>query len=281
VPHDAREPVQYAFSNGQHCLGVLTDSGSITPHIVEVLHACDGLVLECNHDQALLAASTLSGGLKQRIGGRFGHLENAQAAALLGQVDTRRLQHLVAAHLSQENNRPELAPGHWRRRWAAAKTGSASPIRRRIRLAADLRLGESVDRQQKKPAQAGFFVACQDSYYFFIASLAASAAPWQQRQQLPWPCRRRRRRAWRHRRAWPHRRPEQQRRSSGRSGSRGSRRSGRSGSGRSSGRSSSRLGFFLLATSGNSKSDQRSNEEGVLHNGVPYRQWNDYNEPKA
>ncbi|MEF8715043.1 MAG: MBL fold metallo-hydrolase [Accumulibacter sp.] len=109
VPHDAREPVQYAFSDGQHCLGVLTDSGSITPHIVDVLGACDGLVLECNHDQALLAVSSYPVRLKQRIAGRFGHLENGQAAALLRQVDTQRLQHLVAAHLSQENNRPELA----------------------------------------------------------------------------------------------------------------------------------------------------------------------------
>ena len=109
VPHDAREPVQYAFRDGQHCLGVLTDSGSITPHIVQVLGACDGLVLECNHDQALLAASSYPVRLKQRIAGRFGHLENGQAAAFLRQVDTRRLQHLVAAHLSQENNRPELA----------------------------------------------------------------------------------------------------------------------------------------------------------------------------
>ena len=109
VPHDAREPVQYAFSNGQQCLGVLTDSGSITPHIVEVLGACDGLVLECNHDQALLAASNYPARLKQRIGGRFGHLENDQAADFLRQVDTRRLQHVLAAHLSQQNNRPELA----------------------------------------------------------------------------------------------------------------------------------------------------------------------------
>lgn len=109
VPHDAREPVQYAFNNGQHCLGVLTDTGSITPHIVDMLHACDALVLECNHDRALLAASRYPAVLKERVGGRYGHLENAQAAALLGQVETRRLQHLVAAHLSQENNRPELA----------------------------------------------------------------------------------------------------------------------------------------------------------------------------
>jgi phosphoribosyl 1,2-cyclic phosphodiesterase len=109
VPHDAREPVQYAFSDGQHRLGVLTDTGCITPHIVDVLGACDGLVLECNHDQALLAASRYPPALKRRIGGRFGHLANDQAATLLRQVDTRRLQHLVAAHLSQENNRPELA----------------------------------------------------------------------------------------------------------------------------------------------------------------------------
>jgi phosphoribosyl 1,2-cyclic phosphodiesterase len=109
VPHDAREPVQYAFSDGQHRLGVLTDTGSITPHIVDVLGACDALVLECNHDQALLAASRYPAMLKQRIGGRFGHLANEQAATLLRQIDTRCLQHLVAAHLSQENNRPELA----------------------------------------------------------------------------------------------------------------------------------------------------------------------------
>lgn len=109
VPHDAREPVQYAFGDGLHRLGVLTDTGSITPHIVDVLQACDALVLECNHDHAMLAASRYPSALKQRIAGRFGHLENQQAATLLRRIDAGRLQHLVAAHLSQENNRPELA----------------------------------------------------------------------------------------------------------------------------------------------------------------------------
>ncbi|MCM8611571.1 MBL fold metallo-hydrolase [Accumulibacter sp.] len=109
VPHDAREPVQYVFSDGDCRLGVLTDSGSITSHIVDVLRLCDGLVLECNHDQGLLAASRYPAPLRRRIGGPFGHLENGQAAELLRQVDTRRLQHVVAAHLSQENNRPRLA----------------------------------------------------------------------------------------------------------------------------------------------------------------------------
>jgi phosphoribosyl 1,2-cyclic phosphodiesterase len=109
VPHDAREPVQYTFSNGVHRLGVLTDTGAITPHIVEVLRKCAALVLECNHDAALLAASDYPEMLKRRISGPYGHLENTEAASLLRQVDTSQLQHLVAAHLSQQNNRQELA----------------------------------------------------------------------------------------------------------------------------------------------------------------------------
>lgn len=109
VPHDAREPVQYVFGDGMHRLGVLTDSGSITPHIVEVLRACDALVLECNHDPAMLAASSYPAALKRRISGNFGHLANEQAAALLKQIDSGKLQHIVAAHLSEHNNHPELA----------------------------------------------------------------------------------------------------------------------------------------------------------------------------
>ena len=111
VPHDAREPVQYCFSNGAQRLGVLTDSGAITPHIVTLLRACDALVLECNHDRQLLATSGYPAMLKRRIAGDFGHLENDQAAALLAQIDTRQLQHVVAAHLSEQNNRPDLAAG--------------------------------------------------------------------------------------------------------------------------------------------------------------------------
>lgn len=109
VPHDAREPVQYAFSDGAHRLGVLTDTGAITAHIVDVLRCCDALVLECNHDPAMLASSDYPAMLKRRISGRLGHLDNEAAASLLRQVDTSRLQHLVAAHLSLQNNRRELA----------------------------------------------------------------------------------------------------------------------------------------------------------------------------
>ncbi len=109
VPHDAREPCQFVFSDGARRLGMLTDVGASTPHIVANLSGCDALVLECNHDAALLAAGDYPPSLKQRVGGQHGHLSNAQAAALLAQLDGRRLQHIVAAHLSEKNNQPHLA----------------------------------------------------------------------------------------------------------------------------------------------------------------------------
>ncbi len=109
VPHDAREPTQFVFSDGGRRLGVLTDAGWVTPYMVEILSLCDALVLECNHDAAMLAEGHYPAHLKRRIAGRFGHLDNAAAADLLGRVDHGRLRHVVAAHLSQENNSPTLA----------------------------------------------------------------------------------------------------------------------------------------------------------------------------
>jgi phosphoribosyl 1,2-cyclic phosphodiesterase len=109
VPHDAAEPVQYVFSDGARRLGVLTDAGSATPYIEATLSGCHALVLECNHDATMLAEGDYPFRLKQRVGGRFGHLNNADAAALLGRLDTSRLQHIVAAHLSRKNNLAELA----------------------------------------------------------------------------------------------------------------------------------------------------------------------------
>lgn len=104
VPHDAAEPVQFVFFDGLHRLGVLTDVGSSTPHIEAMLSGCDALVLECNHDVEMLQNGDYPYSLKQRIGGRYGHLSNHAAAALLARLDTTRLQHLVAAHLSSSNN---------------------------------------------------------------------------------------------------------------------------------------------------------------------------------
>ena len=108
VPHDAREPIQFVFSNGTRRLGLLTDVGHITRYIIDVLTGVDALVLECNHDSSLLAASNYPASLQRRIAGRLGHLDNLAAASLLRRIDCDRLQHLVAAHLSESNNSPDL-----------------------------------------------------------------------------------------------------------------------------------------------------------------------------
>lgn len=109
VPHDAREPAQFVFSDGAARLGLLTDAGSLTAHMQAVLSGLDALMLECNHDLDMLWNGNYPPHLKQRIAGKFGHLDNATAAQLLASVDSSRLQHLIAAHLSRHNNTPELA----------------------------------------------------------------------------------------------------------------------------------------------------------------------------
>lgn len=109
VPHDAREPTQFVFSDGAQRLGVLTDAGTVTSHIAAMLSECAALVLECNHDAQMLASGRYPPQLKQRIAGGFGHLENEAAAGLLRGIGGKRLQHVVAAHLSEENNTPALA----------------------------------------------------------------------------------------------------------------------------------------------------------------------------
>jgi phosphoribosyl 1,2-cyclic phosphodiesterase len=109
VPHDAAEPVQFVFSDGMRRLGVLTDTGCSTAHIEQTLSGCHALVLECNHDTGMLMNGDYPYSLKQRVGGRFGHLNNQEAAAILASLDKSRLQHLIAAHLSRRNNTPELA----------------------------------------------------------------------------------------------------------------------------------------------------------------------------
>jgi phosphoribosyl 1,2-cyclic phosphodiesterase len=109
VPHDAREPVQYMLSDGDKRLGVLTDIGVATAHVEQTLSGLHALVLECNYDRDLLWNGVYPKWLKERIAGPFGHLDNADSAKLLAALDCSRLQHLVGAHLSEQNNRPEIA----------------------------------------------------------------------------------------------------------------------------------------------------------------------------
>ena len=107
VPHDAREPCQFVFSSSGIRLGVLTDAGSVTSHMVNALSRSDALLLEFNHDAKMLAEGPYPSSLKHRVGGDYGHLSNQQAVDLLEKLDTSQLQHLVIAHISEKNNCPE------------------------------------------------------------------------------------------------------------------------------------------------------------------------------
>ncbi|MDC8785978.1 MBL fold metallo-hydrolase [Roseateles koreensis] len=109
VPHDAQEPLHLRCSDGARHLGLVTDLGCTSARVIQALQACDALLLECNHDATLLKGSSYPASVKKRISGTHGHLSNDQAADLLMQCMHPRLGTVIAAHLSERNNRPELA----------------------------------------------------------------------------------------------------------------------------------------------------------------------------
>ncbi len=109
VPHDAREPLQLHCTDGQRKMAVLTDLGHASAHVLENLQLCHALLLECNHDPALLAQSGYPPFLKARVSGRLGHLCNDDAAQIAVHIAHAGLGAVVAAHLSLQNNRPALA----------------------------------------------------------------------------------------------------------------------------------------------------------------------------
>ena len=107
VPHDARQPCQYVIEHQELKVGILTDLGSITPHVVESFAGCDYLLLEFNHELELLRVGPYPPPLKRRVGGSLGHLNNQQAADLLKQVDHEGLKSVLIAHISEQNNTRE------------------------------------------------------------------------------------------------------------------------------------------------------------------------------
>jgi phosphoribosyl 1,2-cyclic phosphodiesterase len=109
VPHDASEPLQLTCSDGMVKLGILTDLGHASRHVIDSLAGCNALLLESNHDEEMLSNSKYPAFLKARVGGDFGHLSNVQAAELLSKVMHDKLRSVNAAHLSQQNNHPSLA----------------------------------------------------------------------------------------------------------------------------------------------------------------------------
>lgn len=104
VPHDAREPCQYIISQADKQLGILTDTGCITDHLIARYKQCHGLIVEFNHDLEMLRNGDYPGFLKKRVAGDYGHLNNQQACDFLTEINNGQLKTVVAAHLSEKNN---------------------------------------------------------------------------------------------------------------------------------------------------------------------------------
>jgi len=109
LPHDADDPVAFRLSWRRRTLAVVTDLGYPSQLVRERLRGCHLLLLESNHDESMLKAGPYPWPLKQRVGGKAGHLSNLQSSQLLRDVLHDELEHVILGHLSEINNRPDLA----------------------------------------------------------------------------------------------------------------------------------------------------------------------------
>ena len=113
IAHDAAEPMAIVVTcraSGAR-VAVATDIGEISQAVLETFTKLDALILESNHDLAMLASGPYPPFLKQRIAARTGHLSNADCTAALETLAHKGLSHIVLAHLSDVNNTPEVARG--------------------------------------------------------------------------------------------------------------------------------------------------------------------------
>lgn len=109
VSHDAEDPVGFTIQKNGLKIGIATDLGTATSMVKHHLKGCALLILEANHDPAMLINGPYPWPLKQRIQSRIGHLSNKESKILLNEVKHNRLQHVILAHLSETNNTTQKA----------------------------------------------------------------------------------------------------------------------------------------------------------------------------
>jgi phosphoribosyl 1,2-cyclic phosphodiesterase len=107
TPHDGVDGVAFVIEDGRHRLGILTDLGHTFEGLRQVLKSLDAVVIESNYDDGMLEFGSYTPELKRRIRGPGGHLSNTESAHLVR--DGERLQWACLCHLSEENNRPDIA----------------------------------------------------------------------------------------------------------------------------------------------------------------------------
>ncbi len=130
TPHDAIQSVGFVIesrSTGARA-GIFTDIGFVTRRIAKACENLDILVIESNHDEDMLMTGSYPASLKRRIAGRFGHLSNPEAGRFAREMVNRDLQHVILAHLSEENNTPAVAMDSMRGSLAKTKfKGAVTP----------------------------------------------------------------------------------------------------------------------------------------------------------
>jgi phosphoribosyl 1,2-cyclic phosphodiesterase len=109
TPHDTAESVGFTFFDGNRKLAFATDLGHISPSVRQAVIGSNTVLLESNHDLDMLWAGSYTYRLKQRIASLYGHLSNADGAEFAVRLCDSGTERLILAHLSDENNRPELA----------------------------------------------------------------------------------------------------------------------------------------------------------------------------
>lgn len=109
VPHDCADPVGFRISCGTAKIGIATDLGTATALVTSLLTGLHVVVLESNHDPQMLRDGPYPWELKQRVRSRLGHLSNSESAQLLERIVSDELQTVILAHMSETNNRADLA----------------------------------------------------------------------------------------------------------------------------------------------------------------------------
>ncbi|MBV9573929.1 MAG: MBL fold metallo-hydrolase [Acidobacteriales bacterium] len=109
IPHDAADPVGFTLRSGGVKVGIATDLGYLPPNVCDQLRGCDVLVIESNHDLEMLRGGPYPWSVKQRVMSRVGHLSNETLADFFARDYDGCASYIVLAHLSEQNNHPELA----------------------------------------------------------------------------------------------------------------------------------------------------------------------------
>ena len=109
TPHDAADGVVFVVDDGKDRLGILTDLGHVFDGLEDIVGSLDAVLLESNYDPEMLADGPYPDWLKERVAGRAGHISNRESAELLLRVASKRMKWACLAHISHENNTPDLA----------------------------------------------------------------------------------------------------------------------------------------------------------------------------